>query len=312
MRTLYCYLAVTLILWLASPASFAQEPAPGDKAAWAAQVEQNAPKRPTAELSSEGPRKVLVFSLATGYQHSVIPYVDRVFEILGRVSGAFATTISRDIEDLAAENLKRYDVLVLNNTCSVGPRRNLFLDVLEQEARYQKLSVAERATKCDALEKSILDFVRGGNGLVVMHGAPTLLNNSPEFTAMVGGAFDYHPPSQEVTVRTADPAHPLVAAFRDNGPFVHRDEPYCFKGAYEKQDFRPLLMFETKGVTDPAGHFGDRVRYAAWIKPYGEGRVFFCSPGHYPESYTSPVLLQFVLDGTQYAAGDLKCDDSKS
>ena len=46
------------------------------------------------------------------------------------------------------------------------------------------------------------------------------------------------------------------------------------------------------------------------IKPYGEGRVFYCSPSHFPESYESATLLQFLLDGVQYAAGDLKCDDS--
>ena len=45
---------------------------------------------------------------------------------------------------------------------------------------------------------------------------------------MVGGAFDYHPPNQEVTIRTVDEKHPLVAAFRGKEPFVHRDEPYCF------------------------------------------------------------------------------------
>jgi type 1 glutamine amidotransferase len=51
-------------------------------------------------------------------------------------------------------------------------------------------------------------------------------------------------------------------------------------------------------------------RYVAWIRSYGKGRVFYCSPSHFPESYESPTMLQFVLDGVQYAAGDLKCDDS--
>jgi type 1 glutamine amidotransferase len=52
------------------------------------------------------------------------------------------------------------------------------------------------------------------------------------------------------------------------------------------------------------------VRYVAWIKPHGKGRVFYCSPSHFPESYESPTMLQFLLDGIQYAAGDLECDDS--
>ena len=127
---------------------------------------------------------------------------------------------------------------------------------------------------------------------------------------MVGGAFDYHPPNQEVTLRTVDADHPLVAAFKGKGPFVHRDEPYCFKGAYEKLNFRPLLSMDVEGLKDPAGRVADIVRYVAWIKPHGEGRVFYCSPGHFPETYQSATMLQFLLDGVQYAAGDLECDDS--
>ena len=157
----------------------------------------------------------------------------------------------------------------------------------------------------------MLDFVAGGKGLVAIHGAPTMLNNSAKFTEMIGGAFHYHPPNQEVTLRTVDADHPLVAAFRGKEPFIHRDEPYCFNGPYEKLNFHPLLSLDVKGIKDPKGQVGKMVRYVAWIKPYGKGRVFYCSPSHFPESYETSTLLQFLLDGVQYASGDLKCDDSK-
>jgi type 1 glutamine amidotransferase len=276
-------------------------------AAWCDVVRAAAPAKPTIPAES---RKVLVFSLFTGFDHKVIPHVDRVFEILGQKSRAFSTTVSRDIEDLSAENLARYDVLVLNNNCSKGPRRNLLLDALESDPKYTSLSAQQREARAKALEQAMLDFVSGGKGLVVVHGAPTLLNNSPEFTEMIGAAFDYHPPNQEVTVRTVDPKHPLVMAFRGKGPLIHRDEPYCFNGPYLRLDFRPLLSMDVDGLQDPKGRVGEIPRYVAWIKPYGTGRVFYCSPSHFPESYESATLLQFLLDGIQYAAGDLKCDDS--
>ncbi len=274
---------------------------------WRAAVEQAAPAQPTVQAA---PRKLLVFSHFTGFDHKVIPHVDCVFEVLGSKSGAFTTTVSVDIESLTPQSLAAYDVLVLNNNCSQGPRRNLFLDVLERDAKYRDWNAAQREAKSAELEQSLLDFVANGKGLVVIHGAPTLLNNSPKFTAMVGGAFDYHPANQEVTVRTVDARHPLVAAFQGREPLVHRDEPYCFNGAYEKFDFRPLLSMDTEGLRDPKGAAAKMPRYVAWIRPHGQGRVFYCSPSHFPESYTSPTLLRFLLDGTQYAAGDLKCDDS--
>ncbi len=305
----FCLLAIVALTTLArgEKIPYAQTAIVPPTEEWCARVEENAPDKPTVKAPS---RKVLVFSLRTGYDHKVMPHVDRVFEILGKKSGAFETTVTLDIEQLSAENLAAYDVLVLNNNCSKGPRRNLLLDALESEPRYADLTEDQRQAKSKSLEQGMLDFVSGGKGLVVIHGAPTLLNNSPEFTEMVGAAFDYHPPNQEVTVRTVDEDHPLVAAFRGKGPFIHRDEPYCFNGAYLKFDFRPLLSMNVDGLKDPRGKVADVARYVAWIKPYGEGRVFYCSPSHFPESYESATLLQFLLDGTQYAAGDLKCDDS--
>jgi type 1 glutamine amidotransferase len=187
--------------------------------------------------------------------------------------------------------------------------RNLFLDELEDNAKYDSLTKSERHAKAESLERSILDFVVGGKGLVAIHGV-TMLPNSAAFDGMLGGTFEYHPPNQEVTVRTVEDDHPLVAAFRGKGPLVHRDEPYCFGGAYHELDFRPLLSMDVEGLKDPRGRVGETVRYVSWVKPHGKGRVLYCSPGHFPESYQSATLLQFLLDGIQYAAGDLKCDDS--
>ena len=302
---------VTIAL-LAAPAlgekiPYAQTKIEPPTAAWTAAVEKNAPAKPTVAAKK---RRVLVFSHFTGFNHLVIPHVNRVMQILGKKSGAFDVTVSVDIEDLSASSLSTYDVLVLNNNCSKAPRRNLLLDELESNPKYAGMTDKQRQAKSDELEQAMLDFVAGGKGLVVIHGAPVLLNNSEKFTEMVGAAFDFHPPNQEVTLRPVDEDHPLVAAFRGKGPFIHRDEPYCFKGAYEKLNFRPLLSMDVEGLKDPRNKVGEMVRYVAWIKPYGKGRVFYCSPSHFPETYASATMLQFLLDGMQYAAGDLKCDDS--
>jgi len=304
-----CFLA--LVLWGTNAGAekipYAQSKIEPPTPEWISTIERNAPATPAVAAPK---RKLLVFSLHTGYNHLVIPHVNRVFEILGSKSGAFDAEITTDIERLSADSLSACDVLVLNNNCSKGPRRNLLLDVLESDPKYVPLSPEQRQAKASFLEKAMINFVAGGKGLVVIHGAPTLVNNSREFTEMIGCAFDYHPPNQEVTLRPVDTEHPLVAAFRGKGVFIHRDEPYCFTGAYEKFDFLPLLYMETEGMRDPRGQVGDKARYVAWIKPYGKGRVFYCSPSHFPESYQSPTMLKFILDGTQYAAGDLECDDS--
>ena len=284
---------------------------------YCAKVESAAPAKPTVAAPK---RKLLVFSLHTGYNHEVIPHVDRVFEILGKKSGAFDTTITRNLADLWPDRLAAYDVLVLNNNCSVNPRRNLFLDILEKSAEHPpnetgpRMNAQQLQAQADRFERSVLDFVKNGKGLVCVHGGVTMLNKSKEFTDMIGAAFDYHPASQSVTVRPVEPEHPLLAAFRDSGPLIHRDEAYAFNGPYAEHNFRPLLALDAAAVKDSAKRkspYASTVRYIAWIKPYGKGRVFYCSPGHFPETYQSPTVLRFILDGVQYAAGDLKCDDAK-
>ena len=44
----------------------------------------------------------------------------------------------------------------------------------------------------------------------------------------------------------------------------------------------------------------------AWCRPWGQGRVFFCSFGHRNEVTWDPAIVRFTLAGIQYAMGDLK------
>ncbi|HBO46146.1 MAG TPA: glycosyl hydrolase [Planctomycetaceae bacterium] len=310
-------------LFLSVPV-FAVETAPAPKgkivpptAEWKAKIETLAPAASAAE--PKAPRRVLVFSLSTGYYHHVIPHTAAVIEILGKKSGAFEVVHDNDIEVFLPERIKEFDAIVLNNTCSVGPARNLFLDVLNNKAKYDKKvgekykdwTPDDRQKFANELEQSLLDYVASGKGLVCVHGGLTLLNNSAEFGEMVGGSFDFHPRLQEVALNLVQPDHPLLAAFAGKG-FVHVDEPYLFKGAYKKKDFRPLLEMDVTKL-DEKSRSNPRVtgdtRYVAWIKPYGKGRVFYAGPSHQPESFETGSMLRFFLDGIQYATGDLECDD---
>ena len=60
------------------------------------------------------------------------------------------------------------------------------------------------------------------------------------------------------------------------------------------------------------GSRADSDNAIAWIKEHGKGRVFYCSLGHNKHIFWDPVLLQFYLDGIQYALGDLKADATPS
>ena len=144
---------------------------------------------------------------------------------------------------------------------------------------------------------------------MILHGGIVMQNNSLDFSDMVGGSFDYHPPQQEINVKLVDPDHPLVSDFDQEG-FVHFDEPYFFKNAYFKYNFRPLLYIDLDEISMNRKRPSDKIKYISWIKRFGRGRVFYSSPSHNAQSYDNPKLLQFLANGLYYAAGLISCDDS--
>jgi type 1 glutamine amidotransferase len=50
------------------------------------------------------------------------------------------------------------------------------------------------------------------------------------------------------------------------------------------------------------------IRYVAWIKPHGKGRVFYCSLGHNHHIFWNPKVLRHYLAGIQWALGDYEVE----
>ena len=274
--------------------------------AWKQKIEALAPSQ--TRFPSTSPKKILLFSLHTGFEHWVIPHTEEVFKILGSKSKGFAMTASKDIHQFEKASLANYDAIVLNNTCSKPDHRHLFWDQLRAESTADSAAVMAKAQE---LESNLIEFVSQGGGLLLLHGAVTTLNNSSKFSDLVGASFDYHPPQQQVEVKVEDPSHPLVAAFPKEG-FSHVDEPYFYKNAYAKLNFTPLLYFDNAKIHSqrPNQELKSGKTYVAWIRPEGKGKVMYISPSHNAQSFENPALLQFFLDGLQYVVGDVNCDET--
>jgi type 1 glutamine amidotransferase len=272
--------------------------------AWKAKIKALAPEKATFPAKK---KNVLVFSLHTGFDHWVRPHTEEMIKILGEKSGVFSVTGSKDISLMELKNLKKFDVLVLNNTNSKPDHRNLFWDKLK-ESGADSATVMKQALK---LEANLIKFVKKGGGLLILHGGNTMLNNSWDFSHLMGGSFDYHPPQQAFQVRLEDPNHPLVQGFPAGG-FNHVDEPYFYKNAYAELDFKPLLYFNNAEIKSQrkGQELTEGKTYVAWIRAEGKGKVMYASPSHNAQSFENPDLLQFYLDGMQYVAGDVECDET--
>lgn len=59
-------------------------------------------------------------SLATGFCHKVIPHVKVVIDQLAS-TGAFEVVHTDDVNLFDADSLKKFDAVILNNTCSKRP-----------------------------------------------------------------------------------------------------------------------------------------------------------------------------------------------
>jgi hypothetical protein len=259
-------------------------------------------KRITAALPDKAPatpaqpRKLLVFTRAKGFVHGSIPVAAKAFELMGEKTGAFETVVSDDLSALEADNLKQFDAVMMDSTTGqiFGP----------PPPGHGQTPNAEQA-KGQALLKNLLDFVAGGKGICGVHAA-TDWSGWDDYGKMMGGQFAQHP-YRNIVCKNEDPINPINAAFGGK-EFTFSDEIYVFKDNYNRKDKHVLLSIDVEKSKLGQQARKDRDYWVSWVRPYGQGRVFYCSLGHEDATYCNQTVLKHYLAGIQYAMGDLKAD----
>jgi type 1 glutamine amidotransferase len=254
------------------------------------------PDKPTVRPAK--PRKILVFWRCEGFFHSSIPVVNEALKIMGQKTGAYEVAVcTDDYSVFTSEKLRQFDAICFNNTTHL------------------KFHPQETPERC----KALMDFVKGGKGIVGVHAATDNFYNWPkgkgwsEASEMMGGKFTGHPWGSGGTwaFKIDDPAHPLMAAFEGKG-FKISDEIYrTDPPLYSRSKQRVLMSLD---MSDPTTKNARGVRPSdddtgiTWIKTWGKGRMFYCSLGHNNHIFWNPTILQHYLDGIQFALGDYKVD----
>jgi type 1 glutamine amidotransferase len=244
------------------------------------------PEKATA--TPKRPRRILVFYRCEGFIHTSIPHGTLAMQEMAKRTGAFELDLADTYDAFAADNLKQYDCILLNNTSGL------------------KFPSSD-------LENAFLDFVAQGKGLVGFHAASDSFGSHPACRAMVGGQFNAHPwgAGGNWAFKLDDPQHVLNESFKGNG-FWHRDEIYQYNPeTYEGPKVLRLLVSLDMSKEEVASRINDGPREVpvSWIRKVGDGRVFYTNFGHREETFANPVVLQHMCDGIQYALGDLAADD---
>ncbi len=252
-------------------------------------IEGALPRRATIKVSP--PRKMLIFWRCEGFYHKSIPVVNKAFVLMGKKTGAYDVVITDDYSVFTAEKLKEFDAICLNNTTHL------------------KFNPKETPERC----KALMDFVKGGKGIVGVHAATDNFYDWPEAMEMMGGKFTGHPWTAGGTwaIKIDDPGHPLMKAFQGQG-FKIKDEIYRTDPPLYSRDKQRVLM--SLDVSDPATRNArgfkptDTDTGISWIKTWGKGRMFYCSLGHNDHIFWNRAILKHYLDGIQFAFGDYKVD----
>ncbi|MEI6514097.1 MAG: ThuA domain-containing protein, partial [bacterium] len=265
------------------------------------------------------PRKLLIFDLALEFKHVGIPYANLAFSLMGEKTGTFTAVVENDPAVFAADSLKQFDAILLNDTTG-----NLFED--------------------KQLRSNLLEFVADGGGLMCLHAAISAFMEKgedkwPEFGAMIGArpsghdldkwgadAYDhermngtpgtcYRINRESYIFKAEDPGHPVSRMFDGQRYPMHvdwSDEILFFGAPYTRDNVRVLISVDT----DTAMLSNDKPFTKAqpgqfpvvWVKSHGKGRVMYCNFGHNEHVFWHEKLMNFFLASAQFVLGDLVGD----
>lgn len=232
-----------------------------------------------------------------------IPQAEYAMTLIGKNTGAFEPVVSDDVAMYLPENLKKFDAIVMNNS------NGQWIRPTEADMARLKSYGPDQDSVERLLRRSLLEFVRNGGGIVAYHHAIGGNTHWPEFQELLGAGYWGHPWHEEVGVKLNEPDHPVLATFKGKD-FRLTEEIFQFREPYSRKKLRVLLSLDTEktNMTVPWIHRKDNDFALAWIRQYGKGRVFYSAFGHRTEIWWNPTILQFYLDGIQFAMGDLPAD----
>lgn len=185
-------------------------------------------------------------------------------------------------KDLTPENLKKYDVLLLN-----------YRDT-PKGAKESPDTVWSPENK-----QAFLGAVRGGKGLVVYHHASAAFLEWLEFERCIAGGWrgqGYHGPKHQFTVKLSSTDHPITHGLPKS--FAHEiDELYANSVMF------PENVVLATAYSDPSKPDGTGLdEPMVWIKHYGRGRVFVNAMGHDVDAMKGKAFQALMIRGIEWAA----------
>ena len=179
----------------------------------------------------------------------------------------YTVQIKEDPAFLASDELVKFDLVVLHFK------------------NYEPIPQEEKAVS------NLVNFVREGKGLVVVHFASGAFTNQPAFRQLVARSQkSRHDKRGPFNVRITNPDHPVTRGMKD---FATDDELFI--------DFQGDQPIEVLAVA--RSNITNQDHPMAFVQTFGKGRVFHTTLGHDVKALTMPCTSELIRRGAVWAAG---------
>jgi hypothetical protein len=159
----------------------------------------------------------------------------------------------------------------------------------------QSTTAEDLSDKCEA---RLHAAVRTGTGLAGWHGMAAAFRASLQFSLLTGASFLDHPGGEGVPVpyriEIVDHDHPTT---QDVPDFDIASEQY-----YMHLDPDVHVLAESTFSGEHWPWIDGRRMPAAYVRTWGDGRIFYASPGHDPAELRIPGAERLIRQGLMWAA----------
>jgi hypothetical protein len=226
-------------------------------------------------------KRILYLTHSAGFRHDSIGPSIVAMEGVAQRTGRLSVTATEDLSIISADRLRDFDAIFFFTS--------------------GELPLSDRQ------KQDLLAFVRSGKGFGGAHSATDTLYTWAEYGEMIGGYFDGHPWAQEAAIDVEDPDFPGMRAVTPSFRIV--EELYQFR-AFSRDRVRVLMTLDTATVNlnDPGVNRTDGDFALAWVRRYGEGRVFYTALGHFDETWADPRFQNMLEGALLWLAGEVEAD----
>lgn len=244
------------------------------------------------DTSEKKPLRILFVTQSKGFEHDAVNRKkaggglspsEQVMTELGLKSGLFRVDCTQDAaNDVTKDKLASYDIVMFYTTGDKKqfPITDENLDYLLNDWLKQK-----------------------GHGFIGVHSAADTYKDYAPYYDMLGGTFVSHPwqSHEKVTITVHDTDHPISKPWGKE--FEIQDEIYRFKN-WKPESVRVLMSLNMAKTRRKEPYHVP----IAWVKEYGDGKVFHMSLGHNIHVWQDERFQQSILNGIKWIAGLEKGD----